>query len=67
MVDERLKGIGAFLAVIVAVSLVLSVIISIGSFTGYIVSEEVDIGANTWAAVLFFIGVVGAYFLFRKK
>ena len=54
-------------AVLIVTGLFVSVFFSITSFTGYIVSEEVNFSANVISLVFFLAAVMGAFFLLRKK
>ena len=55
-----------FLILIIVVSLVLSVVFSLQSVTGYVVSDTVDAAANLSALVAFLIGIFGALLYFVK-
>jgi hypothetical protein len=67
MVSDRLKGVGVFLIVVVTVSLLLSVIFSISSFSGYVTDNTVNTGTNILAIVFLLVGVVGAWYLLKRK
>jgi predicted MFS family arabinose efflux permease len=56
-----------FLVLLVVVVLVLSAYFSFNSFTGYVVSEKIDTGANMISLGLFFTGIIGSYFLFWRR
>ena len=55
-------------AAIITISVfLLSIIFAVNSFTGYVISEEVNMTAN-WTALLFFlVGLIGAYYLLWRK
>lgn len=66
MSRSKTGGARIFLIFFVIVVLVLSAYFSFASFTGYVVNELVNKSANTSAAILFLVGIVGAWFLLRK-
>ncbi|MDP4039387.1 MAG: hypothetical protein Q8P57_02300 [Candidatus Pacearchaeota archaeon] len=54
-----------FLVFAIVFSLILSVFYSAKSFTGYVITDEVNSAANLISLVFFLIGVVGALAYFR--
>ncbi len=51
---------------IVIIALIVSVLISLKSVTGYFISEHVNTSANLLAAGFFTIGILGATYYLRK-
>lgn len=60
------RGRSAALLIIIA-SLLISVVFSAVSFTGYVVADEVNNPANAAALVFLLGGLAGAYYLLRRK
>ena len=54
------------LIIVIVVSLAISVVLSLQSVTGYVVSDEVDGIANMKALVSFLVGVFGAILYLAK-
>jgi len=54
------------LFLIIFVSLVFSVIFSMKSFTGYLVSDIPDVSANLISFVFLVIGLIGSFVYVRK-
>jgi Mn2+/Fe2+ NRAMP family transporter len=54
------------LVVVICVSLVLSVVFSLKSFTGYLVSDIVNGGANFKAFLFLMIGILGSFLYLAK-
>ncbi|MEK6846810.1 MAG: hypothetical protein AABY16_01440 [Nanoarchaeota archaeon] len=52
--------------VVVIVALVISVLLSLESVTGYFISEEVNKPANLFAFGFFLIGIFGAVYYLAK-
>lgn len=66
MSRNKIGGARIFVIFFVIVILILSAYFSFTSFTGYVVNELVNKSANISAAILFLVGVAGAWFLLRK-
>ena len=54
------------LVILIVVSLIMSIVLSTTSFTGYIVTEEVNSGFNLGSVALFALGVFCTFVYLRK-
>ncbi len=54
------------LAAVICISFILSVVFSIQSFTGYLVSDQVNNKANLVSLSFFLIGILGAWLFLAK-
>jgi len=64
LVGGRLR---IFLVLVVSVSLVFSSYFSFSSFTGYIINESINRTFNFFSLGFFLVGLVGSYFLIKKR
>tara|TARA_Y100000310_G_scaffold298221_1_gene331929 strand:- start:176 stop:370 length:195 start_codon:yes stop_codon:yes gene_type:complete len=60
-----MEGIGRALMFVSMCLLVLSIVLSVKSFTGYVITEVVDEGSNFLSSGFFLLGISGSWYFFR--
>jgi hypothetical protein len=58
--------IGNLLILISGILLVISTVLSVKSFTGYVVTDNVNNGMNIFSLAMFFLGLAGSSIWIRK-
>lgn len=59
-----MRWVVGFLAILF---LLVSAYFSFDSFTGYVVSDSINVRSNSWAVISFFVGILLAYKFIKKR